>query len=622
MCGIAGYFSPKRTFFKEDLQKMTDCLAHRGPDAAGYFSDEVCGLGNRRLKVIDLSDSANQPMYSDGERYVIVYNGEVYNYKEVAEEIKSQNKSVVFKTSSDTEVILKAFIEFGEMFVEKLNGMFAIAIYDRLKKILYLYRDRLGIKPLYIFSDVSNFAFASELKALTLLKQIPFKINAKAVYSFLHLGYIPGLQSIYKDIYKVDAGCYYRIKHGRQELKRYWYPENKMTNKIVKDESTALTKLEELLTSSVRYQMKSDVPYGIFLSGGIDSSLITSVAVELSGDKVNTFSIGFEEAQYNEAEHAKKVAAHLKTAHHEFIVSYKDALPLVDKMIEAYDEPFADSSAIPAMLVSKMARQHVTVALSGEGGDELFFGYGAYKWAGTLSNPLWRALHKPVSAALSLFPETRYQKASGLFDYRKYSNIRSHIFSQEQHLFSENELRDILMPEYVPYLFFLDDYYYDLKRRRTAAEKQALFDLHYYLPDDLLVKMDRASMLYSLEARVPYLDHRLVEFALNLSPKLKVKNGVTKYLLKQLLYKKVPKEYFDRRKQGFSIPLATWLQNELRYLIDEYLDKTTIERFGIVKYEVVRDMKEDFFAGKTFLYNRLWLLIVLHKWLDGRDIAG
>ncbi len=620
MCGIAGYYSHQNFFSKEDLEKMTTSLAHRGPDAAGYFSDDVAGLGNRRLKVIDLSDTANQPMYSDGERYLIVYNGEVYNYKEVALEIQSQDKSVVFKTSSDTEVILKAFVHFGPAFAHKLNGMFAIAIYDRLKKDLYLYRDRLGIKPLYYYHEGKNFAFASELKAIALLKQVNLKTDPEAVYSFLHLGYIPTPSSIYRNVYKLEPGCMLKKTDRDIQMSRYWHPESAITANVITDENAALANLEKLLTSSVRYQMKSDVPYGIFLSGGIDSSLVTAVAAEQSGDKVNTFSIGFEEQQYNEAEHARKVATHLGTQHHEFIISYKDALPLVDKMIEAYDEPYADSSAIPAMLVSKMARQHVTVALSGEGGDELFHGYGAYKWAGTLRNPLWRVLHKPVSAALKLGSEARYQKASALFDYPSYDKAGSHIFSQEQALFSERELKTLLLSPYNQYEFFPEEYAYDSHRKLTAAEKQSLFDLHYYLEGDLLTKMDRASMIYSLEARVPYLDHRIVEFALNLSPKLKVKGGVTKYLLKQLLYKKVPKEYFDRRKQGFSIPLAIWLQNELRHLIDEYLDKPTIERFGIVKYEKVRELVDDFRAGKTWLYNRLWLLIVLHKWLDESQV--
>jgi asparagine synthase (glutamine-hydrolysing) len=617
MCGIAGYYSAEKVFSPENLKEMTSCLAHRGPDADGYFADEIAGLGNRRLKVIDLSEQANQPIYSDDNRYVIVYNGEVYNYKEVAAEVKTANNSVVFKTNSDTEIILKAFIQFGTDFVQKLNGMFAFAIYDRIARELYIYRDRLGVKPLYYYYDGKKFAFASELKALVLLKQIPLEINYGAIHEFLHLGYIPFPNSIYKGISKLEAGHYLKISEKPVTNQSYWNIEYKLKDETIADENTALIQLGELLTSSVRYQMKSDVPYGVFLSGGIDSSLITAIAVEQSGGTVNTFSIGFEEARFNEAEHAKRVATHLKTAHQEFIVSYKDALPLVDTMVSIYDEPYADTSAIPAMLVSKMARQHVTVALSGEGGDELFFGYGAYKWAGLLNKNVWRTLRQPLSAALKMFPETRYQKASMLFDYPSDGDrVPSHIFSQEQFMFSDKELNDLLLPPCNDGGYIDDDIANMSKRKLEPSEYQAMFDIKYYLPDDLLTKMDRASMQYSLEARVPYLDHRLVEFALNLSPQLKVKNGITKYLLKQLLYKKLPKEFFRRRKQGFSIPLRIWLQNELRYLIDEYLDKTTIERFAIVRYDTVREMKEDFFAGKDYLYNRLWLLIVLHKWLD------
>jgi asparagine synthase (glutamine-hydrolysing) len=256
--------------------------------------------------------------------------------------------------------------------------------------------------------------------------------------------------------------------------------------------------------------------------------------------------------------------------------------------------------------------------LSGEGGDELFSGYGMYKWAATLANPIWRALHKPVSASLGLLKDDRYKKAASLFDYPSYKRIRSHIFSQEQFLFSEQELSNLLTLEYQTDTPLKEQNADPAKRKLTAAEQQSFFDLNYYLKDDLLTKIDRAGMLYSLEARVPYLDHRIVEFALNLSPNLKVKNGITKYILKQLLYKKLPKEYFERHKQGFSIPLRQWLQNELRYLIDENLDKITVERHGIVRYEQVQELKADFFSGKTFLYNRLWLLIVLHKWMDGR----
>jgi asparagine synthase (glutamine-hydrolysing) len=618
MCGIAGFYSPQKIFSENDLEKMTFALTHRGPDAAGYFSDEVVGLGNRRLKVIDLSESANQPMYSLDGRYVMVYNGEVYNYNEIANEIKADSgERVSFQTSSDTEVILAAFVQYGLSFVDKLNGMFAIAIYDKQKKELLLYRDRLGIKPLYYYWDGSNLAFASELKALTPLNQLSLKINHSAIHDFLHVGYIPAPASIYQSVFKLEAGSYLKVSESKLEIHRYWNAKSQLAEEVMQDEKVAIEKLNDLIISSVKYQMKSDVPFGIFLSGGIDSSLITAMAVRHSTVNVNTFSIGFEENLFNEAAHAKKVAQHLGTVHHEFIVSYKDALPLVDKMIDVYDEPYADSSAIPAMLVSKMAKQHVTVALSGEGGDELFFGYGVYQWARRLANPLVKLMHQPVASVLENYPDERYNRAALMLKYSSYKNIRSHIFSQEQRLFSEGELKDMLLGN--AELNHSDINYSERKigkRMLSAMEEQAMFDLEYYLPDDLLTKVDRASMQYSLEARVPYLDHRIVEFALNLSPKLKVHNGVAKYILKQILYQYVPKSYFERRKQGFSIPLSFWLQNELKYLIDDYLNEEIIERCGIVHYKKVEQLKRDFFAGREYLYNRIWALIVLHKWLS------
>jgi asparagine synthase (glutamine-hydrolysing) len=619
MCGINGFYSYQKLFSENDLQRMNSSLSHRGPDAGGLFFDGLCGLGNRRLKVIDLSDSANQPFYSQDGRYVMVYNGEVYNYAEVADQLKADTKNKVsFKTKSDTEVIIEAVSYYGLAFVEKLNGMFAIAVYDKAENELYLFRDRLGIKPLYYYWDGQHLAFASELKSLMLLPQLKLKINYAAVYDFLHLGYIPAPDSIYLSVHKLDAGNYLKLSKNNLSVVNYWNCESKLSANMLEDESEALMQLDELMLSSVKYQMKSDVPFGVFLSGGIDSSLVAALSASQSSAKVNTFSIGFQETAFNEAEHAKKVADYLGTTHHEFIVSYKDALPLVDKMIDVYDEPYADSSAIPTMLVSKMARQHVTVALSGDGGDELFFGYGAYKWAETLSNPALKLFHHPISSTLKLIPSGRYQRVAGLFDYTSYQKIRSHIFSQEQYLFSEDELCRLLglMPGLGT---LIDQDIQSEKRKLTDAEQQSIFDIKYYLKEDLLTKVDRASMLYSLETRVPYLDHRIVEFAINLSPELKNKNGETKYLLKKLLYQKIPKHFFERRKQGFSIPLSQWMKTELRHLIDKYLSKEIIERFGLVRYPVVEKLKKNFFSGKDYLYNRLWLLIVLHKWLDRNE---
>ena len=633
MCGLAGFYSQNNFFSVDDLKSMTGSLRHRGPDASGFYHDETCGLGHTRLSIIDLSERANQPMTSANDRFLIIYNGEIYNFREIGARLKSPfsvGNQIQLKTSSDTEVILESFSQMGVDFVHQLNGMFVIVIYDKLTKELYLFRDRIGIKPLYYYWDGKNFAFASELKALKLLKQVNKKINKAAINNFLHLGYIPSPLSIYENVQKLPAGSWMKVTANGIEIQKYWNIKSILSNKVIHDPEEALVKLSDLIISSVQYQLKSDVPFGVFLSGGIDSSLVTAQAVGLSIVKVNTFSIGFEENSHNESEYAKAVAKYLGTDHHEFIVSYRDAMDLIDSIFDTYDEPFADASAIPTMLVSKMAKQYVTVTLSGEGGDELFYGYGAYKWAKRLENPIYKALHKPAAKLFSKL-SSRYQRVSKLLDYDNNVNLNSHIFSQEQYLFSAYELSDILQPEYyLPQsLNHLDipattlsnvDVFTSgkgaLKERvLNAMEQQALFDLHFYLQDDLLTKVDRASMHYGIETRVPYLDHRVIEFALNLGPELKYHNGISKYILKKILYQYVPQELFDRPKQGFAIPLNKWLHHELNYLIEDNLNKTVIEQFNVVRYEEVQSIIKGFQTGKDFLFNRLWLLIVLHRWL-------
>ena len=364
MCGITGYYSPNKGFSEFELHVMTNTLAHRGPDAEGYFINEFIGLGHRRLSIIDLSVTANQPMHSACNRYVMVYNGEVYNYQEIAAELKQKYKTT-FRTTSDSEIILEAYAQYGSDFVQQLNGMFAIAIYDKQKNELFVCRDRMGIKPLYYFWDGENFAFASELKALPKAQFIPLEINRNAIYQFLHLGFIPAPLSIYQSIKKLESGSWLKISKNNLQQNKYWSINQYITETVITDEKKATTTLSNLLMSSVQYQMKSDVPFGVFLSGGIDSSLITANAVKVSSVKVNTFSIGFEENKYDESIYAKAVAEHLKTEHHEFIVSYKDAIDLIDTLDDVYSEPFADSSSIPTMLVSKLAKKYVTVALSG-----------------------------------------------------------------------------------------------------------------------------------------------------------------------------------------------------------------------------------------------------------------
>lgn len=621
MCGIAGFFSPQKQFSEVELHSMTASISHRGPDAEGYFMDEIVGLGHRRLSIVDLSNAANQPMYSANERYVMVYNGEVYNYQEIANELKL-NYKIAFKTNSDSEVILEAYAQYGPAFLQKLNGMFSIAIYDKQKKELFVCRDRIGIKPFYYYWDGQNFAFASELQALTKLSAIQLEINHNAIYHFLHMGFIPAPQTIYKSIKKLEAATWMMISRENIESHNYWEITNQVSEKLITKEKEAIVKFTDLLMSSVQYQIKSDVPFGVFLSGGIDSSLITAHAVSLSGVKVNTFSIGFEENKYNESIYAKSVAKYLNTNHHEFIVSHKNAIELIDTLFETYSEPFADSSAIPTLLVSKLAKKHVTVALSGEGGDELFLGYGSYQWAKRLSHPLIKGFRHEIASLLTAHSR-KFKRHATYFLYPSEELKYSHILSQEQYYFSLAEIEKLLSVDFLcdketTNTELLNNFGIEvdnLRRRLNPMEKQAFFDLQFYLQGDLLTKIDRASMQYSLETRVPYLDHRLIEFTLNLSPSLKYKDHTSKYLLKEILYQYVPKKFFDRPKQGFAIPLAKWLKNELYFLIEDTLSKEVITKYNIVNYSYVEQLRKEFLNGKDYYYSRLWLLIILHKWM-------
>jgi asparagine synthase (glutamine-hydrolysing) len=605
MCGITGFIS--QDLREKDLHRITRTLQHRGPDAEGfYYSEESgVGLGHRRLSILDLSAAANQPFYSHDGRYIMVYNGEVYNFRELAKQY-----DITPRTTGDSEIILECFAKVGMECVQHFNGMFAIAIFDTEEEKLYLIRDRIGIKPLYYYLDRKYFVFGSELKALYSLP-LSKAINHDAVSNFLYLGYIPGDDTIYKYCNKIRAGYYGVYTKGKLILKPYWQPENHVTAEVLSDEKEAKKQLKQLLESSVKYCMISDVPVGIFLSGGTDSSVVAAIAQSSSSLPVRTFSIGFKEKKYNESEFARAVANHIRSDHHEFTVTEQDALQLVENLTAIYDEPYADSSAIPTLLVSQLARKHVTVALSGDGGDELFMGYGFYYWARRLENPVLKAFRRPIAKALHAFGNNRYKRASKLFEYPSEERRKSHIFSQEQYFFTENEIGALLVD---PVAVTLEEDILGVPRKLTVTEQQTIFDLKNYLPEELLVKTDRASMCHSLEVRVPLLDHRLVEFALNLSPDLKLKNNTGKYLLKQALYDYVPANLFDRPKWGFAVPLQLWLTKELRYLIDRYLDKATIEHCNLVHYEPVKKLKDEFFAGKGYLYNRIWALIQLHTW--------
>ncbi len=636
MCGIAGYFSTGKGLDEITLAAMTNTLHHRGPDASGFFRDDFVGLGSRRLSIIDLSARANQPMTSANSRFIIVYNGEVYNYREIGAMMSTRSDdSFQFRSASDTEVVLEGFSRWGIDVVHKLNGMFAFAVYDKYEHALYLVRDRIGIKPLYYYWDGKLFAFASELKALKAISSLSFTLNEEALIQFLHLGYIPSPYTCYREISKLPPACYIKVDASGMHLYRYYDFKQVLSNQVIRDKSRAMVMLSDLMTSSVQYQLKSDVPFGVFLSGGIDSSLITAQACLLSGIKVKTFSIGFEELSHNESIYAKAVASYLDTDHHEFIVSVKDVVNLIDKMLAIFDEPFGDSSAIPTMLISRMASNYVTVTLSGEGGDELFCGYGFYRWARRLNNPLVNVSRKALSHLFSHL-SSRYQRVAHMLDHEKDTFLPGHIYSQEQYYFSVAELRQITNRQLTATI--KNDFLFNnssllsfsgnlqsgshthvSERKLTPMEIQSLFDLQFYLPDDLLTKLDRAGMYYSIETRVPYLDHRVIEFALNISPHLKYHYGTSKYILKEILFKYLPRQLFERPKQGFAIPLNKWLAKEMRFLIDYYLDESIVRKHGFVNSQKVKTLVHRYLSGTEYLFNRLWLLIVLHHWLESNQ---
>lgn len=604
MCGIAGFVSSR--FSKVDLENMSHGIAHRGPDADGFFFGDGVGLAHRRLSIMDLSDSANQPFLSACGRYAMVFNGEVYNFDEIAQVLQPFER----RTSSDTEVILEAYKQRGAACANLFNGMFALAVWDKQAHSLFLLRDRLGIKPLYIFQDGEQLAFSSELKSL---KKLPVNLSfdKEAIAAYLRLGYIPGHCTAYKNITPFPAGHFGVYKNNTLTVSPFWEASQKITHEVISDEVEAKSRLNELLLSSVKYRLIADVPVGCFLSGGTDSSLVAALAQKVGGKPIHTFSIGFEEAKFNESQHAKRVAESISTKHTEYILSEKDALGLIPEIHAWYDQPYADSSAAPTMLVSRLARKDVTVALSGDGGDEFFLGYGMYTWAARLAQKKW---WHSLAAQWLPFGPSKYRRAAELFRTANFS--KAQIFSQEQYLFSERELSDVLAVGMKNITPALPQENWQTARPLTPEEAQALYDIHQYLKDDLLVKVDIASMRYALEIRVPLLDYRVAEFALNLHPSLKRKNGVDKYLLKQVLYDYVPKEIMERPKWGFAIPISRWLSKELKPLMMEYTSADMCNKHGFVKADKIQKLVSRYLAGEEWLYNRIWAVIQLHLWAE------
>jgi asparagine synthase (glutamine-hydrolysing) len=611
MCGIAGFISSK--WAADDLRTMTRGLKHRGPDAEGFYSDEnkAIYLGHRRLSILDLSEAANQPFFSRDKRYVMVFNGEVFNYKEIAAKY-----NIPAQTTSDTEVIIELYALMGVNAFHEFNGMFAIAIWDTLEEKLTLVRDRFGIKPICYYDGPDGFAFASEIKALLELP-IPRLINSEALADYLFLEYIPKPNTIFQNVKKLTNGCYLEVTNKVQiSIKNFYDIRDKYKPAQIK-EKDALEQFHSLLSDAVRSRMISDVPIGAFLSGGVDSSLVTAKFQENSTRPVETFTIGFDEKRFDESAYAKKAADILKTNHHEYRLSTENIFNVLKDAVEFYDEPFAVSSVLPSLLISKVTREHTTVALTGDGADELFMGYNTYYWynrVATLKKIGGKASLKLAENILKMLGGKPAIK-SRLFDGWNDANPYINLWSQEQQMFTQKEIGNLLNYKYqhattIPYWESVE------KISLTNEQAVSFFDIHHYLADDLMYKMDIASMRHGLEVRCPFLDYHLAEFAINLPVELKIKNGTQKYILKKALEQYLPKELIYRIKWGFAAPLEEWIKASHRYLIDHYLSKTYIDRQGIFNASEIDKLVNKFRGGEYYHSKRIWSLIIFQLWFE------
>ncbi len=622
MCGIAGFCNRKGDW-KKDIENMNQRMLHRGPDAGGVFcsADETVVFGHRRLSIVDLSENGAQPMTSRSGRFTICFNGEIYNYKTLAKRLLDEKKVTAFRGSSDTEVLLEAFESYGvEETIKQCKGMFAIALFDEETKKLYLLRDRVGEKPLYYGFVNGEFVFASDLGSIQVLQGFQNEIEEKVLQVYFVHGYIPAPYSIYKDIYKLEPGCMLELDAPYKEPKihPYWsmteaavYGQNHLFTGSFEEASE---ELERLLKASVSEQMVADVPVGAFLSAGIDSSTIVALMQSLSDRKVKSFTIGMEDKAYNEAEAAKEIAKHLGTEHTELYITEKDAKEVIPSLSRMFAEPFADSSQIPTYLVSKMTREHVTVSLSGDGGDELFCGYVSYQSIDRIWNKM-KSVPYPIRKLASdlivhnpLITNKVHQTKGMLLGAKNPAKLYE-LSNQEEPL----SLKISKNHEFCSYKH--NEYRYG-----SIAELNhniMLMDMTMYHPDDILVKVDRTAMAVSLETRVPMLDKDVVEFAWTLPIDYKKLDGVTKRVLRDVLYRYVPKEMMERPKKGFSIPIRQWLKEpELRAWAESLLDKKTIEAQGILNADVVERIWKDFIERDIWRI-QIWYLLMFQEWMYG-----
>lgn len=616
MCGIAGkvYFDPNRKVSNKELKRMTESLIHRGPDDEGFYIDQNVGLGFRRLSIIDLN-TGHQPLSNFNGSIWITFNGEIYNYRELRSELI--RKGYKFRTTSDTEVIVNLYEEYQEDCVQYLRGMFAFVIWDSHKKQLFGARDRFGIKPFFYYQNDTEFIWASEIKAITNSENIDKSIDLSVLDYYLTYGYSPGNQSIFSKIKKLEPATYFILKpFENREIQYFKYWEIKFIPDTTISELDWQEMLYEEFKKSVELRMISDVPLGAFLSGGIDSSSVVAMMAQLSNIPVKTFSIGFKEAKYNELNYARLLAKKYKTEHHEMILE-PESIDLLPKLVSSYDEPFADSSAIPTYYVSKFAREYVTVALSGDGGDELFAGYDSYRRMLSFKNNIFnntltnKYIFKPVNA---IIPDYLFGKG-----YSYYLSVNKNHIGAYFCLWRNYERYKLLHPDINTQLRTKkpEDSQIEILSGINGdfLSKMQGLDLKTYLTDDILTKVDRVSMMNSLEVRVPILDHKLAELSFRIPSSLKLHGNKQKHIFKNAMKKYLPEEIISHPKQGFAIPLEYWFRDDLKeYAYSTLNNSSHLSDYLNTKY--VRSILDNHQKNMRDYSQRIWSLLFLNEWLN------
>ncbi len=622
MCGICGIVHRKSDspVDPHDIKNMCDVITHRGPDDEGKFVSNNVGLGMRRLSIIDLSTGA-QPIFNEDRSIAIVFNGEIYNHQNLRHEL--QAKGHVFVTKTDTEAILHAYEEYGADCVTKLNGMFGFAIWDSRKHRLFVARDRIGIKPMYYYCDQEQFVFGSELKSIVQVPSVPRNIEPRALDTFLTFEYIPSPYSIFRNVFKLPPGHWLMYENGQVKTQQYWHLEYQRSSHSSRQ---LQQNLQELLEDAVRVRLMSDVPLGAFLSGGLDSSSIVAMMCRASSDKVKSFSIGFDDTTYNELPYARAVASHFGTEHFEEIIT-PDVASLTEKILWMLDEPFGDFSVFPTYLVSQMARKNVTVVLSGDGGDELLAGYDTYiaqqvaRRYAKLPAFLRKGAIEPIVNAMPPTDKKKgfINKSRRFVEGARLSgdlqHVRWMIFLQqaEKELLYADDFRRSLNG-YDSHGFIRD--YFRQVSTGNPLDEQEYVDIKTYLVDNILVKVDRMSMANSLEARVPFLDHRFVEFAATLPSEMRLFKNRTKHILKESLRDVLPLNIIERGKEGFSIPIKNWVKKELKPHMMDALSERNVKDKGYFNPNYVNRLVQEHLVGRENHSHRLWALMVFHMWHD------